>query len=141
MMNNNATRFYCFDQNNSGGGFDTIGENVIVEAHNADEANRIAESVGVYFDGMEDGEYVDCECCGDRWYAFDEGQTYDVFDSLESLLAQNTHHFSYSNVFATVVPLGAEPYTLAENPNAPRCTGTTKKGEQCRLGAHECEYH
>lgn len=39
--------FYTFAQNNSGGSF------------------VIAESIGIYFDGVECD--LDCECCGDRW--------------------------------------------------------------------------
>ena len=66
--------FYRYDQNNSGGGF-TVDEdvtyNVIIEADSADEADRKAEDIGIYFD--DDFEY-DCECCGTRWsYAWGEG--------------------------------------------------------------------
>lgn len=64
--------FYHFRQNNSGGGFDVdtkagITVNVIVEAQSAAEAVEKAKSIGLYFDGVDEG--VDCECCGDRWYA------------------------------------------------------------------------
>jgi hypothetical protein len=59
--------FYIYDQNNSGGGF-TVDEdvtyNVIIEADSADEANRKAEEIGIYFD---DNYEYDCECCGTRW--------------------------------------------------------------------------
>ena len=61
--------FYTFSQNNSGGDFiinDKVAEWVIIEADSADEANDIAEGVGIYFDGCENG--YDCDCCGDRWY-------------------------------------------------------------------------
>ena len=27
---------------------------------------RLAEDIGLYFDGVEQG--MDCSCCGDRWY-------------------------------------------------------------------------
>lgn len=61
--------FYEYRQNNSGGGFNhhkgRIGRYVIVEAHSAEEANRRAESIGIYFDGVYEG--IDCDCCGDRW--------------------------------------------------------------------------
>lgn len=61
--------FYEFNQNNSGGGFDFnrsagITHIVIIEADSAGDANKRAESIGLYFDG--DG---DCPCCGDRWYS------------------------------------------------------------------------
>ena len=69
-----SNKFYLFAQNNSGGSFhrtEKLAEYVYIEAADADEANRIAESVGIYFDGVQDG--VDCGCCGDRWSrAYDE---------------------------------------------------------------------
>lgn len=68
------TRFFTFSQNNSGGSFDTDKERgithfVIIEATDADDANRRAERIGLYFDGEGD-----CPCCGNRWYdaGFDE---------------------------------------------------------------------
>lgn len=64
--------FYTFVQNNSGGSFVVNSEvttYVIIEADSADEANQIAESKGIYFDGCATGD--DCECCGDRWYTVD----------------------------------------------------------------------
>ena len=71
-------KFFTFSQNNSGGGFDHdekagIGHYVIVEAKDAEDANRRAESIGLYFNGVSDDR--DCECCGDRWYeqSNDEG--------------------------------------------------------------------
>ena len=60
--------FYCFSQNNSGGGFDiddNVAHFVIIEADSAFAANDRAESIGIYFDGCETGN--DCPCCGDRW--------------------------------------------------------------------------
>src|SRR6478735_5337089 len=67
---NTKPKFYAFNQNNSGGGFDFdaecgISHWVIVEAHSAEQANSIAESIGIYFNGCDDGS--DCPCCGDRW--------------------------------------------------------------------------
>lgn len=56
---------YVFRQNNSGGFFDGPPE-IIIYAVTAVEANALAETKGVYFDGVEKG--VDCDCCGDRWY-------------------------------------------------------------------------
>ena len=61
--------FFTFDQNNSGGRFrvdQKVTEFVIIEAIDANHANSIAESIGIYFDGCEKG--FDCSCCGDRWY-------------------------------------------------------------------------
>lgn len=64
--------FYTFRQNNSGGTFVEnwalgIGRTVIVEADSCDEANQIAEQIGLYFDGVGD-----ClSCCGPRWRSVD----------------------------------------------------------------------
>jgi hypothetical protein len=66
--------FFHFNQNNSGGSFDTdesVAHHVFIEARNASDANMKAQSIGIYFDGIENG--IDCECCGDRWYrAYDD---------------------------------------------------------------------
>lgn len=65
-------KWYEYNQNNSGGHFDadkSVCHRLFVQAENADAANSIAESLGVYFDGVDDGR--DCECCGDRWYRQD----------------------------------------------------------------------
>lgn len=69
-MGERETRFWEFPQNNSGGCFDGdpergIGCVVIVEAHDAAEANARAEMIGLYFNGCNEG--MDCPCCGDRW--------------------------------------------------------------------------
>ena len=65
------TKFWEFNQNNSGGSFDFdekagITHMVIVEARTADEASARAQDIGIYFDGVCGGR--DCGCCGDRWY-------------------------------------------------------------------------
>jgi hypothetical protein len=61
-------KWFNFRQNNSGGSFtvnNDVDAYVIVQAHNADEANQLAQRIGIYFNGVNDG--IDCECCGDRW--------------------------------------------------------------------------
>lgn len=68
--------FYTYIQNNSGGSFeinDELKHFVIIEADNGKEADSIAEKVGIYFDGVENG--IDCSCCGDRWdrASYEEG--------------------------------------------------------------------
>jgi hypothetical protein len=79
-----ATRFFHFSQNNSGGSFHEdedagLGPEVWVEAHNATEANNLAESIGIYFDGVE--RELDCSCCGDRWYrVWPDNEGYDMPD-------------------------------------------------------------
>ena len=62
-------KFYTFRQNNSGGRFKQNNEvdiKVVIEANNAEHANKRAEEIGIYFDGCSKG--IDCPCCGDRWY-------------------------------------------------------------------------
>lgn len=63
------TKYYEFDQNNTGGSFtsdDVLCHRLIIEADTAEEANDKAEQLGCYWDGVYDG--MDCNCCGDRWY-------------------------------------------------------------------------
>ena len=62
--------FFTYRQNNSGGTFLEVEENgigifVIIEAKNAKKANKRAKSIGLYFNGVDQG--LDCSCCGDRW--------------------------------------------------------------------------
>lgn len=60
--------FYTFVQNNSGADkhkSDLLDHYVVVEARTADQANEVAQRLGIYFDGVRDGR--DCRCCGDRW--------------------------------------------------------------------------
>ena len=58
--------WYKFRQNNSHGYFHGP-HFVLVEADGYEEANAMAEEVGVYFGG-----WGDCRCCGPRWYPADE---------------------------------------------------------------------
>ena len=79
-----APRYFHFSQNNPGGSFDVnekVAHHVIIQAHSADEANRLALEVGIYFDGCSTGQ--DCSCCGDRWSpAYGEGdETPMIYDS------------------------------------------------------------
>ena len=57
------TKFYTFQQNNSGGDFhinEDIAEIVIIEALNNSDANFKAKKLG-----MNNSD--SCPCCGDRW--------------------------------------------------------------------------
>lgn len=66
--------FYTYNQNNSGGRFhinERVSEYVIIEAYSSTHADSLAESIGIYFDGVRMNR--DCECCGDRWYPAYEG--------------------------------------------------------------------
>lgn len=81
-------KFYLFDQNNSGGNFtvdNELSSIVFIEAENAEEANSIAEAIGIYFDGCMKG--IDCSCCGDRWYPVNErdglASRKEVYDAIQ----------------------------------------------------------
>lgn len=74
-------KWFYFDQNNSGGSFDHdasqgIGYGLFIEATDAGHANYRAESIGLYFNGCDEG--VDCECCGDRWSPASESDAADT---------------------------------------------------------------
>ncbi|KRT89348.1 MULTISPECIES: DUF7296 family protein [Bacillus] len=60
--------FYEYTQNNSGGSFitnDKLCHRIFIEANSYEEADTIAEGLGVYWNGVSEG--IDCDCCGDRW--------------------------------------------------------------------------
>lgn len=73
-------KWFEFNQNNSGGSFDKeMGYTLWVQAHSPSEADAIAESNGVYFNGCAIGR--DCDCCGDRWsslWSDDKGEDFPV---------------------------------------------------------------
>jgi hypothetical protein len=67
------TKFYHYNQNNSGGYFVVdnehgICEDVIIEAINTEDANRRFNLIGDKVDGMFDW----CPCCGERWDYYPE---------------------------------------------------------------------
>lgn len=65
--------FYEFTQNNSGGEWkfdDKLCHRLFIEARTKEKATEKAILMGVYFDGVEEGQ--DCSCCGDRWSEPDE---------------------------------------------------------------------
>lgn len=64
-----TAKFYEYNQNNSGGSFivdKNLCHRLMIEADEQHLADRIAISLGVYFNGCYEG--LDCDCCGDRWY-------------------------------------------------------------------------
>lgn len=91
--------FFDYRQNNSGGSFvfdkkRGISVNVIIEANSAKDADEIAQSKGLYFDGVSEG--FDCECCGDRWYPRDNYFSTEEGDPVPSLYGTPlTEHASY----------------------------------------------
>jgi hypothetical protein len=46
---------------------DKLCHRLFIEANTSDEANSIAEDLGGYWNGVDEGS--DCPCCGDRWYS------------------------------------------------------------------------
>lgn len=74
-------KFYKYAQSNPGGIIlKDMPMVLLVQAPSAEVANGIAESHGVYFDGIMN--HVDCECCNDRWYRAEE------YEALEGLTAE-----------------------------------------------------
>lgn len=60
--------FFTYKQNNTFGEWVTnnkLTHFVIIEADNARKANKKAQKLGIYFDGVDDA--IDCPCCGNRW--------------------------------------------------------------------------
>ena len=104
--------FYTYHQNNSGGSYEVnsdVAWYVIIEAPDAETADALAQTKGVYFDGCESGR--DCDCCGDRWYCATGA------GSLEPLvygrqLSEVNSKFSYANEpLIHVYYLNGERYT------------------------------
>lgn len=93
--------FYTFGQNNSGGSFvqdENISHYVIIEASSAAEADKLAESKGLYFDGEGD-----CPCCGNRWSNawYDEGD--DVPSIYEKPVTEYRASYGFMSEYETVV--------------------------------------
>lgn len=70
VSNIQELKFFPFTQNNSGANYEInepvgISQKIYIQATNAELANKKAESIGVYFDGVNLD--IDCECCGNRW--------------------------------------------------------------------------
>ena len=95
--------WFDYSQNNSGGSWQSgMAQHILIEADNLDEANRLAENIGIYFDGVHRG--CDCECCGDRWHepwseGSEEPQVYG-----ESVLTA-VPSFSWPTEYVLMLPL------------------------------------
>jgi hypothetical protein len=62
-----TAKFYEYNQNNSGGSFvvdKNLCHRLMIEADEQHLADRIAISLGVYFNGCYEG--LDCDCCGEE---------------------------------------------------------------------------
>ena len=104
-------KFFLYRQNNSGGCFDqdeNVDVNVIIEAKSKYESNRIAEDIGIYFDGVIKG--MDCSCCGDRWYRLEENdlETVYIFETVEEYKNSNIGKYDYYFILEDLKELNNE---------------------------------
>jgi len=79
--------WYHFRQNNTGGSFTGPAISIYVQATDSEEADRIAEDNGAYFDGSGD-----CMCCGFRWNE-SWGAEDDDFD-IEDIRSAESHRWA-----------------------------------------------
>ena len=100
--------------NNSGGNFivdNDVDAYVIVHAHNADEANQLAQRIGIYFNGVDDG--IDCECCGNRWSSIWADEGTDVPMVYSDLVPWSPDAVMTVEVFGNSVKV--YPYSIISN--------------------------
>lgn len=97
-----GSRFFRYHQSNPGGHtirerYTGIWDNVIVEATDAEHANRRALGIGIYFDGVSRG--LDCDCCGNRWHPQWDDAEGDEVPSVydESVMVLDNSHASYAH--------------------------------------------
>ncbi|WP_420492620.1 DUF7296 family protein [Paenibacillus larvae] len=71
-----------------------------MEADTAEQANAKAETIGIYFDGVDKG--IDCPCCGDSWVrnygmGTDEPEVYgkSVYEVKKGLFQESGTHLSF----------------------------------------------
>jgi len=99
------SKFYTFNQNNSGGSFvfdeeAGITHFVVIEALDEKHAISRAEDIGIYFNGVNSGS--DCECCGDRWYEPYDGHEYP------EVYGENVRGLGVVKAFSVWMPEGKE---------------------------------
>lgn len=97
------SKWFDFNQNNSRGVHDFedltygrgISVHVIIEADSAEDANKRAEEIGLYFGRYKSG--LDCECCGLRWTKESQGEPGDDQPSIYGKpLSRDGNHFHYA---------------------------------------------
>ena len=124
-------RWYTYSQNNSGGSFvlnESVGHYVFVEAPTAEEANRIAEDNGLYFDGCRDGR--DCSCCGDRWYPqWREDSGYDYPDLYGEDIRDLYDFYDVLTMAADKVTDEYRGYVVVYRHDGMKLYGIRRKGE------------
>ena len=103
-------KWFRYDQNNSGGGFTGPAIEVWVQAATAGEADAVAESIGLYFNGVE--EDMDCPCCGDRWYpAYGDGEEEPVSGATSDMREESAEALNIPHTML-VVTSGGEPVCI-----------------------------
>lgn len=92
-------KFYEYQQNNVFGKYvcdDNLDETVYIQAHTFDEANKIGESLGMYFNGVDAEDKSDCPCCGNRWvkntFELDTDFQNDLDEYVNCLYKDNVSH-------------------------------------------------
>lgn len=88
------TKFFEFDQNNSGGYFD-VDENVchrvIIEANDRDHAVSI-------FEPMIENESPSCDCCGNRWSFYcDEVDLSEYGNDIEQYCQEMANRYGWTS--------------------------------------------
>jgi hypothetical protein len=109
--------WYEFRQNNSGGSFainDDVSVYVLIQAASTLEANCKARDIGIYFDGVSNGQ--DCECCGDRWYAADDAlssfTTYNWRNRFEPTEHANVREYAKAHAYADMWAKDGKPSVI-----------------------------
>ena len=120
MENNTSnTKFYHFRQNNSGGSFvfdKNLAIDVIIEAETADEANDLAEGLGIYFNGCEGG--WDCRCCGDRWNTVSDN-SWNIIDDIIDYMTNEKEPWVVHHLNGTVMSGGKHRGNMHYDHNDP----------------------
>lgn len=91
--------FYKFRQTNSGGHFvrnNELDVVVIIESDSIEKMMEVADNIGIYFHGVEDGK--DCDCCGDRWHYPRESEEMPKLDELDFFWGGCVVHFKDGSV-------------------------------------------
>lgn len=115
-------KWFVFDQNNSGGSFvvnDKVCHRLFIEADSFDNAVEKAEELGCYWNGVDEG--IDCPCCGDRWYKWEdtidldeynnEGYRVGVYDKANAKTRWNKKYGKYEVIEE---PTWQEEYGIGE---------------------------
>jgi hypothetical protein len=119
---NLTTKFFEFDQNNSGGFFDiddNVTHRVIIEAKSEEEAIEIFKPM------IEDQSYS-CECCGDRWSLWTREIELESYKEKGYPASVYTHYKDYEGRWFKLygnLPRKSEPTLIKQS------WGTEFKGE------------